>query len=64
MLKKLRIEFENEEGSDYGGLTSEWLSLISDEVFNPNYALFTLSANVFFIKKYFLLINIYSFILF
>jgi len=46
VLKKLRIEFENEEGSDYGGLTSEWLSLISDEVFNPNHGLFSLSANV------------------
>ena len=32
VLKTLRISFEGEEGSDYGGVTREWLSLLLKEV--------------------------------
>lgn len=42
---KLRIEFEGEEGMDAGGLTREWFQILSKEIFNENYALFTLSAS-------------------
>jgi E3 ubiquitin-protein ligase HUWE1 len=34
------IIFEGEEGQDAGGLLREWYSVITREVFNPNYALF------------------------
>ncbi|GMT21745.1 hypothetical protein PFISCL1PPCAC_13042, partial [Pristionchus fissidentatus] len=34
------IMFEGEEGQDAGGLLREWFSVITREVFNPNYALF------------------------
>ncbi|KAI1715517.1 HECT-domain (ubiquitin-transferase) domain-containing protein [Ditylenchus destructor] len=34
------IIFEGEEGQDAGGLLREWYSIITREVFNPNYALF------------------------
>jgi len=34
------ITFEGEEGQDAGGLLREWYSLITREIFNPNYALF------------------------
>ncbi len=35
--------FEGEEGQDAGGLLREWYTIISREIFNPNYALFTTS---------------------
>ncbi|KAH7639382.1 e3 ubiquitin-protein ligase huwe1-like protein [Dermatophagoides farinae] len=37
------IVFEGEEGQDAGGLLREWYTIISREIFNPNYALFTTS---------------------
>lgn len=44
-LKHIKITFENEVGSDFGGLTREWLALLNKEIFNPDYGLFQLSAN-------------------
>ena len=44
-LDDFKIEFENEEGWDAGGLKREWLSLLSREIFNPDMGLFQLSAN-------------------
>ncbi|OAG28862.1 E3 ubiquitin-protein ligase HUWE1 [Nematocida displodere] len=38
---KFNIKFAEEEGIDGGGLTREWYSELSKEMFNPNYALFT-----------------------
>ena len=43
--RKITIEFVGEEGIDQGGLTREWFSLISREMFNENYALFVRSLN-------------------
>ncbi|KAK7867832.1 hypothetical protein R5R35_008271 [Gryllus longicercus] len=37
------IVFEGEEGQDAGGLLREWYVIISREIFNPMYALFTTS---------------------
>ncbi|XP_067140217.1 E3 ubiquitin-protein ligase HUWE1 isoform X2 [Centruroides vittatus] len=37
------IVFEGEEGQDAGGLLREWYTIISREIFNPMYALFTIS---------------------
>lgn len=34
------IIFEGEEGQDAGGLLREWFSIITREIFNPDYALF------------------------
>ena len=42
---KLSITFENEEAVDAGGIKREWLTLLSKEMFNPNYMLFTLAKN-------------------
>ncbi|XP_003380634.1 putative HECT-domain protein [Trichinella spiralis] len=40
------ILFDGEEGQDAGGLLREWFSVITREIFDPNYALFmTASAN-------------------
>ena len=42
---KLIVNFENEEAVDAGGVKREWLSLLSKEMFNPNYMLFCLAKN-------------------
>ena len=41
----LMIIFENEEAVDRGGVKREWLTILSKEMFNPNYMLFTLAKN-------------------
>ncbi|CAI4227768.1 unnamed protein product [Auanema sp. JU1783] len=38
--KRFYIVFQGEEGQDAGGLLREWFSVITREIFNPNYALF------------------------
>ncbi|KAI9847392.1 MAG: hypothetical protein M1837_002581 [Sclerophora amabilis] len=38
---KLGIRFRGEEGVDAGGVTREWFQIMSRQMFNPDYALFT-----------------------
>ena len=45
MRGKIQVNFQGEEGVDAGGLTREWYMLLSREIFNPNYALFTADAS-------------------
>jgi len=45
MRKRLYVSFYEEEAIDAGGVTREWYSLLSREIFNPNYALFTATAD-------------------
>ena len=42
---RLIVTFEGEEAVDAGGVKREWLTLLSKEMFNPNYLLFTLAKN-------------------
>lgn len=42
---KLKIHFIGEEGEDAGGLSREWFTKLSHEIFNPNYALFLPAAH-------------------
>jgi E3 ubiquitin-protein ligase HUWE1 len=42
---RLIINFQDEEAIDEGGVKREWLTLLSKEMFNPNYMLFTLAKN-------------------
>ncbi|TKR93655.1 hypothetical protein L596_008068 [Steinernema carpocapsae] len=44
LRSKLWIELEGETGLDYGGITREWLFLLSRQMFNPYYGLFEYSA--------------------
>ncbi|KAK0425020.1 hypothetical protein QR680_008987 [Steinernema hermaphroditum] len=44
LRSKLWIELEGETGLDYGGITREWLFLLSRQIFNPYYGLFEYSA--------------------
>lgn len=41
---KLNVQFHNEEGVDAGGVAREWFSVLSRQMFDPNYALFVTSA--------------------
>mmetsp|Transcript_3628 Transcript_3628/g.8298 ORF Transcript_3628/g.8298 Transcript_3628/m.8298 type:complete len:4344 (+) Transcript_3628:221-13252(+) len=41
MRGRLHITFRNEDGVDAGGLSREFFGILSKEMFNPNYALFT-----------------------
>lgn len=38
---KLNIRFQEEEGVDAGGVSREWYQVLSRQMFNPDYALFT-----------------------
>lgn len=38
---KLEISFKGEAGVDAGGVTREWFQVLSRQMFNPDYALFT-----------------------
>lgn len=38
---KLEINFKGESGVDAGGVTREWYQVLSRQMFNPDYALFT-----------------------
>lgn len=38
---KLDIKFKGEDGVDAGGVTREWYQVLSRQMFNPDYALFT-----------------------
>ena len=42
---KLIVTFDGEEAVDAGGVRREWLTILSKEMFNPNYMLFTLAKN-------------------
>ncbi len=39
--ENLSIEFINEEGMDAGGITREWFSVVTYELFNPAIGMFT-----------------------
>jgi hypothetical protein len=41
---RLSIKFHEEEGLDAGGVTREWFAVLSRQMFDPNYALFKVSA--------------------
>jgi hypothetical protein len=42
---RLTVHFNGEEGIDAGGVLRDWYDTISQEIFNPNYALFTQAAD-------------------
>ncbi|WVF67236.1 hypothetical protein IAT40_001984 [Kwoniella sp. CBS 6097] len=37
---KLTVKFYNEDGVDAGGVTREWYSVLAQQIFDPNFALF------------------------
>ncbi|KAK1223466.1 hypothetical protein PQX77_013655 [Marasmius sp. AFHP31] len=45
LKRRLMVNFEGEDGLDYGGVSREWFFLLSHEIFNPSYGLFEYSAH-------------------
>ncbi|XP_076628971.1 ubiquitin protein ligase E3A isoform X1 [Colletes latitarsis] len=41
LKKQLVVEFEDEQGVDEGGVSKEFFQLIVEEIFNPDYGMFT-----------------------
>ncbi|CAG9769498.1 unnamed protein product [Ceutorhynchus assimilis] len=44
LKKQLVVEFEGEQGIDEGGVSKEFFQLVIEEIFNPDYAMFTLES--------------------
>lgn len=44
-MHDVRVKFDGEPGEDWGGLRNEWLAMLNNEVFNPNYGLFAMTSN-------------------
>ena len=42
--QEFKINFDDEPGLDNGGLTKEWLSLVTSELFSPGFGLFVINA--------------------
>ncbi|XP_048526235.1 ubiquitin-protein ligase E3A isoform X2 [Dendroctonus ponderosae] len=42
LKKQLVVEFEGEQGIDEGGVSKEFFQLVIEEIFNPDYAMFTM----------------------
>ncbi|XP_026765409.2 ubiquitin-protein ligase E3A [Galleria mellonella] len=45
LKKQLVVEFEGEQGVDEGGVSKEFFQLIVEEIFNPDYGMFTHQAD-------------------
>ncbi|KAI9290534.1 hypothetical protein K502DRAFT_271657, partial [Neoconidiobolus thromboides FSU 785] len=41
---KINVKFHDEEGVDAGGVTREWFTVLSHQIFDPDYALFISSS--------------------
>lgn len=45
LKKQLVVEFEGEQGIDEGGVSKEFFQLVVEEIFNPDYAMFTFQSD-------------------
>ncbi|TFK61394.1 HECT-domain-containing protein [Pluteus cervinus] len=45
LKRRLMVNFDGEDGLDYGGVSREWFFLLSHEMFNPSYGLFEYSTH-------------------
>ena len=48
LKKQLVVEFEGEQGVDEGGVSKEFFQLIVEEIFNPDYGMFTTQVTNFY----------------
>lgn len=51
LKKQLVVEFEGEQGVDEGGVSKEFFQLVVEEIFNPDYGMFTTQASFRIIEK-------------
>lgn len=47
LKKQLVVEFEGEQGVDEGGVSKEFFQLVVEEIFNPDYGMFTMQVSIF-----------------
>lgn len=45
LKKQLVVEFDGEQGIDEGGISKEFFQLVVEEIFNPDYAIFTFQSD-------------------
>lgn len=45
LKKQLVVEFEGEQGIDEGGVSKEFFQLVIEEIFNPDYAMFSIQPD-------------------
>jgi len=48
LKKQLVVEFEGEQGVDEGGVSKEFFQLVVEEIFNPDYGMFTTQVRTHF----------------
>lgn len=48
LKKQLVVEFEGEQGVDEGGVSKEFFQLVVEEIFNPDYGMFTTQVRMCF----------------
>lgn len=48
LKKQLVVEFEGEQGVDEGGVSKEFFQLVVEEIFNPDYGMFTTQVRTYF----------------
>lgn len=46
LKKQLVVEFEGEQGVDEGGVSKEFFQLVVEEIFNPDYGMFTSQVRI------------------
>jgi len=52
LKKQLVVEFEGEQGVDEGGVSKEFFQLVVEEIFNPDFGMFTTQVRIFtFLSK-------------
>ena len=56
LKKQLVVEFEGEQGVDEGGVSKEFFQLVVEEIFNPDYGMFTMQV-IIILFVFFCVIN-------
>lgn len=51
LKKQLVVEFEGEQGVDEGGVSKEFFQLVVEEIFNPDFGMFTTQVRICTTKK-------------
>lgn len=46
LKKQLVVEFEGEQGVDEGGVSKEFFQLVVEEIFNPDFGMFTTQVRI------------------
>lgn len=57
LKKQLVVEFEGEQGVDEGGVSKEFFQLVVEEIFNPDYGMFTTQVSIGLYRRVILVFN-------